>query len=127
MRDNFNPFVDYPGDVRSREVSFYGLKPGDSISFEYESKKRFGIVVASKRTQSGYFLSGRLNTLLNVFLLDSITTARLELVINILYKDRSRCVYGSTPAILGSFIGKDNFRTFNVAKIRDIRDYIITK
>ena len=107
------------------ETSFYGLKPGDLITFDYEGKHRgFGLVVKSKRAPSGYFLSSSNNTLLNVFLLGAVNNGIFDVMINILYKDRSRCTYKGTPRILGSLLGR-NFRTFNVSKIINILNFTI--
>lgn len=120
-------------EYQIHETSFIGLKPGDLVMFDYinnfEVTSRFGIVVRSKRTgvQRGYFLSTRFNTLLNIFLLDSITLDSFEIMINNLYRNRIRCTYKNSPRILGSFLGQDNFRTFNVSKIRNIYSFLINK
>ncbi len=106
-------------------TSYNGIRPGDVISFSYQNASRLGLVVKSKRTSSGLFLSTRNNTLLNVFLLDSISSSLFSLLVNNLYKDRVRCTYIDAPKILGSFLGKDNFRTFNVAKIDNFFSLLI--
>jgi len=107
--------------IQSRFTSFLGLQAGDLVSFEYtDGSSRFGLVVRSKRTFRGYFLSTKDNTLLNIFLLDSITESMLKLILNNLYRNRIRCTYKNTPRILSVFIGEKNFRTFNTAKIHHL-------
>jgi hypothetical protein len=123
-----NYLLEYSDDLRIVETSFYGLKPGDLISFDYkDGSSRSGLVVRSKRTSSGYFLSSRNNTLLNIFLVESITSGMFDLMINNLYRNRLSCTYKNTPRILGIFLGKNNFRTFNVAGIQNIRQILINR
>lgn len=106
-------------DLTVYETSFLGLSPGELIFFDYEGSSRFGLVVKSKRTSSGMFLSSKNNTLLNVFLMDSISNPMFGVMINTLYRDKVRCTYTNTPKILGTILG-NSFRTFNVAKIKNI-------
>ena len=101
------------------ETSYLGLRPGDLIQITYEGSLRYGLVVSSKRTAGGIFLSTRNNTLLNVVLLPGLSEAMFSLMINNLYNNEVACNYRS-PAIIGAFLGKQNFRTFNIAKVRDI-------
>ena len=125
MVDLNSYFLENDKQVFIHETSFLGLKPGDLIFFDYQDgSSRLGLVVKSKRTTSGIFLSSKNNTLLNVFLLDSINNGIFDVMINILYKDRNRCSYLNTPKILGSLLG-NNFRTFNVAKITNILNFQI--
>lgn len=112
------------------ETSKEGLMAGDLISFSYLGVLRFGLVVRSRRTDvHGTFLSTRGNNLLNVFLLNSIKNSDSRLIINTLYRDRIRCTYKNTPKVLGAFLGKSNFRTFNTdySKMSDIRMYLVDK
>jgi hypothetical protein len=100
-----------------RETSWLGVSPGDLVQFDYfEGGTRYGLVVSSRRTHRGYFLSSRDNTLLNVVEIESLTDSMFSLMINNLYKNRSACNYYS-PKIIGAFLGRENFRTFNVSKI----------
>ena len=101
------------------ETSYLGLRPGDLVQITYEGSLRYGLVVSSKRTTGGIFLSTRNNTLLNIVLLPGLSEAMFSLMINNLYNNEVACNYRS-PAIIGAFLGKQNFRTFNVAKVRDI-------
>ena len=120
-----NLLLEYEG-FSIHETSFYGLRPGDLITFYYDGIPRFGLVVRSRRTQSGYFLSTRNNTLLNVFQLESLSQGLFDAMVNNLYRNRVRCTYKNSPRILGAFLGA-GFRTFNVAKIQDIRTILINK
>tara|TARA_R110000782_G_scaffold184388_2_gene274675 strand:+ start:35876 stop:36316 length:441 start_codon:yes stop_codon:yes gene_type:complete len=113
----------YSGKFSLRQVSPLSVRPGDLIHFEYpmppETKatypwNRFGLVVRSKRTSSGHFLSTQNNTLLNVVVLETVTEQMFASMVNTLYKNRKACDYYS-PAIIGSFLGKENFRTFDIA------------
>tara|TARA_Y100000114_G_scaffold78526_1_gene72258 strand:- start:3861 stop:4247 length:387 start_codon:yes stop_codon:yes gene_type:complete len=106
------------------ETSYLGLRPGDLIQLTYTGQLRYGLVVSSKRTTDGMFLSSRNNTLVNVVLTDSLSDAMFSLMINNLYNNEIACNYNS-PAIVGAFLGKQNFRTFNVAKMRDIFKVVI--
>tara|TARA_R100001443_G_scaffold67686_2_gene76489 strand:- start:1277 stop:1663 length:387 start_codon:yes stop_codon:yes gene_type:complete len=105
--------------VQVSETSYLGLRPGDIVQITYTGSLRYGLVVSSKRTSSGLFLSSRDNTLLNLVLADSLSDTMFSLMVNNLYNNESACNYNS-PAIIGAFLGKQNFRTFNVSKIRDV-------
>ena len=102
-----------------RETSYLGLRPGDLIQITYNGSSRQGLVVSSKRTSSGLFVSSRFNALLNVVLLDSISEGMFSLMVNNLYKNSNACNYNS-PNIIGAFLGKKNFRTFNTSKLTDL-------
>jgi hypothetical protein len=77
------------------------------------------LVVSSRRTSDGMFLSSRNNTLLNFVIVEGLSEAMFSLMVNNLYNNETACNYYS-PAIIGAFLGKQNFRTLNVAKIRNI-------
>jgi len=79
----------------------------------------YGLIVSSRRTSDGMFLSSRNNTLINFVSIQGLSEAMFSLMVNNLYGNESACNYYS-PKILGAFMGKDNFRTLNVAKVRDI-------
>tara|TARA_R110000782_G_C14679783_1_gene399891 strand:+ start:240 stop:629 length:390 start_codon:yes stop_codon:yes gene_type:complete len=111
---------------RAIETSYLGLRAGDLIQFSYVGSPRFGLVVASKRTSNGYFLSTQNNTLLNVVEVTKLTEGMFSLMINNLYKNRIACNYHS-PRIIGMFLGDDNFKTFNVSKITNILSINIGK
>lgn len=105
--------------ISLRGVSYQAVKAGDLVSFDYEDgTSRWGLVVKSKRSGiKGHFTSTKDNLLLNIFQLDSVTPAMMDLIVNNLYRDRLRCTYQNVPRLLSVFIGKDNFRTFNIARI----------
>jgi hypothetical protein len=111
---------------RAIETSYLGLKPGDLIQFGYVESSRFGLVVSSKRTSNGYFLSTQKNTLLNIVEVTKLTEGMFSLMINNLYKNRTACNYHS-PRIIGMFLGDDNFKTFNISKITNILSINIGK
>lgn len=113
-------------DYTVKETSYLGVRPGDLIQFDYNGSNRFGLVVRSKRTGTGVFLSNRYNKLLNVVQMDSLSEAMFSLMVNNLYKNRSACSYHS-PNILSIFLGKQNFRTFNVSNVKNILSLEITK
>jgi len=85
----------------------------------YSGRLRYGLVVSSERASDGMFLSSRNNTLVNVVLARSLSDAMFSLMVNNLYNNEKACNYHS-PAIIGAFLGKQNFRTFNVSKMKDI-------
>ena len=101
------------------QTSYLGLRPGDLVEFKYQGGLRNGLVVSSRRTSDGMFLSGRNNTLLNIVLLPGLSEAMFSLMVNNLYSNESACTYYS-PKIIGAFLGKQNFRTFNVSKMRGL-------
>lgn len=101
------------------ETSYLGLKPGDIVQLTYAGSLRYGLVVSSRRTSDGMFLSSRNNTLLNFVQAGTLSEAMFSLMVNNLYKNETACNYNSRE-IIGAFLGKRNFRTFNVAKIRNI-------
>lgn len=123
-------------------TSHLGLEPGDIIIFNYNlvfdpttqkynhlpsflTPTRMGIIVTSERTDTGNFISTRNNSLLNVFLLDSLSKSFYKIVVNTLYLDEIRCDYYRHPAILNAFLKKENFRTLNVKYLKNIRKVII--
>lgn len=118
--------TEFDDNLEVVETAIYGVMAGDVISFNYAGSNRIGFIVKSRRSDfNGTFVSTRGNTLLNVFLLDSISNSNCRLMINTLYKDRIRSTYVKTPNILGAFLGVKNFRTFNVSLISDVKLYII--
>ena len=104
---------------RLHSTSYLGLRPGDLIEFKYQGSLRNGLVVASRRTTDGLFLSNLNNTLLNVVLVSELSEVMFSLMVNNLYKNETACNYYS-PKIIGAFLGRQNFRTLNVAKIRGL-------
>jgi hypothetical protein len=104
---------------RLAETSYLGLRPGDLIQLSYSGSTKYGLVVSSRRTSDGMFLSSRNNTLLNFVIVEGLSEAMFSLMVNNLYNNETACNYYS-PAIIGAFLGKQNFRTLNVAKIRNI-------
>jgi hypothetical protein len=115
----------YEGYYNILSTSNLGLKPADIILFNYNGSSRIGIVVASKRTSTGIFLSTRANTLLNVFLIDQLSSSLFKLVVDNLYNQEVRCTYSRAPKVLSSFLKKQNFRTFNTNEMVDTRKVII--
>ena len=106
------------------ETSYLSLKPGNLIQLTYEGSRRYGLVVSSRRTSDGMFLSSRNNTLVNMVLIRSLSDAMFSLMVNNLYNNETACKYNS-PTIIGAFLGRQNFRTFNVAKMRNIFKVVI--
>lgn len=121
-------YTEYFGNAKFIAVSLTGIKAGDLIYFDYDNSSRLGLVVKSQRTGiKGHFLSTQDNTLLNVFVLESLTSGMFEIIINNLYRNRVRATYKNTPRLLGVFMGKDNFRTFNAARIKNLYNIILPK
>lgn len=117
LSETLNNFLTpYAESMIVRETSWLGVLPGDLVHFDYPGSSRSGLVVSSRRTARGYFLSPRGNTLLNIVEIEALTDSMFSLMINNLYKNRAACNYYS-PRIIGSFMGKENFKTFNVAEI----------
>lgn len=108
------------------ETSYLGLRPGDLIQVTYEGSTRYGLIVSSRRTNDGMFLSTRNNTLINLVLVQGLSQAMFSLMVNNLYSNRNACNYYS-PNILGAFLGKRNFRTLNIAKMKDILKVVINE
>lgn len=119
--------VEYAGRVKLRKTSYMGHSPGDIVYFAYEDKARLGMVVSSARTENGIFLSTRLNTLINMFLLEPVSPDTFEAILNILYKNPTKCSYWGSPVVLGSLFGIENFRTFDVSKMSQIHSVEIRK
>jgi hypothetical protein len=117
--------------LQYRSTSWLSVKAGDLVKFRYAvdppGETRVGLVTRSKRTNNGYFLSTRANTLLNIYLLDSITNTMMYLIIKNLYRNRIACTYKNVPRKLSMFLGKNAFRTFNVAYIKNFNQVDIKK
>lgn len=101
------------------ETSYLGLRPGDLIQVTYSGFTRYGLILSSKRTTSGIFLSTRGNDLINFMDIGGLSEAMFSLMINNLYNNESACKYRSRM-ILSAFLGKQNFRTLNQNKMTDI-------
>jgi hypothetical protein len=104
---------------RLSETSYLSLRPGDLVQVSYAGSVKYGLIVSSRRTSDGMFLSSRNNTLVNFVGVQGLSDAMFSLMVNNLYNNQNACNYYS-PAIIGAFLGKRNFRTLNVAKLRDI-------
>jgi hypothetical protein len=106
-----------------RTTSWLSVKAGDLVKFryatDYPGEMRVGLVTRSRRTFNGYFLSTKYNTLLNIYLLESITSGMMDLIIKNLYKNRIACTYNNVPKKLTMFLGKNSFRTFNCQYIKN--------
>ena len=118
----------YEGNYGITSWSYLGVRPGDLVIFQYSGPSdqptfgtRLGIVVASRRTSSGLFISTRSNNLMNVFLLDQLSENLFSLVVNNLYNKEYRCTYRRAPKVLAAFMGKKNFRTLNVRYLKSFR------
>jgi len=103
---------------RGRETSYLGLRPGDVIQFGYMGSLRLGVVVASRRTSSGIFLSSR-SVLMNVVLLEGLSEGMFTILVNNLYNNDYVSDYRNLPTIRG-FVKSHNFRTFKVGYMSDI-------
>ena len=111
--------------VSFKRCSYFALKPGDIVMFQYDEQARLGMIVSSGRTASGLFLSTQLNSLLNMFLMEGLSMDKFQVAVNILYKNRTRCSYHGSPTILGSLFGQSNFRTFDVSRIKGLYQVLI--
>jgi len=118
----------YGRTIVGRETSYYGITPGNIISLNYQDDigPRLGLVVSSERTTSGRFISTRNNTLLNVFLLGDLTLSMLNIIVNNLYNNKTRCSYRGVTGVLKALFPTSSFRTFNIAKARDFIKYNIS-
>ena len=103
----------------ARFTSYLGLKPGDLIQLTYEGQHRHGLVLATPKHTNGLFLSSQYNSLLNVVVFDSLNEGMFSLMVDNLYKSPSTCNYRNST-IIGSFLGKENLRSFNMAKAHGI-------
>ena len=101
------------------ETSYLGLRPGDLIQVTYSGFVRYGLILSSRRTSSGMFLSTRGNGLVNFMDIAGLSDAMFSLMINNLYNNESACKYRSR-IILSAFLGKQSFRTLNKAKMTNI-------
>ena len=103
------------------ETSYLGLRPGNLIEFTYGGVRRHGIVVSSRRTSSGIFLSTLDNPLYNVLVCESLDDASFDKLLNTMYgKDNS-----ATYAKVKSMNFGDKFRTLKVTVLRDIYKVIL--
>lgn len=135
----FNLLFPFEGNYNIVTTSNLGLEPGDIILFTYLKKEdgtailnyksgveRMGIVVSSKRSGEGVtFPSTRLNMLLNVFLIDSLSDSLFRAVVQTLYGKEKRCDYHLKPKMLDGFLKKQNFRTFNLRWVGGLKKVVI--
>jgi len=129
----------YQGNYGIVSTSNLGLEPGDIILLTYLKKddgttishhksgvERMGIVVSSRRTGGGVtFPSTKLNMLLNVFLIDSLSDSLFRAVVKTFYAKEKRCDYHARPRVLQSFLKKENFRTLNLRWVGNLKKVTI--
>lgn len=107
------------------ETSYLGLRPGDLVQFTYDGVRRCGLVVSSKRTSSGHFISTLGNYLINIMIVtDGLSTPRFSYLVDRLYRKPAMCSYNRL-SLVRALLGKDNFRTYKIGKITDILDFQI--
>ena len=102
------------------------LEPGDivELKYAYGSKKKF-LIVSTKRTKSkGHFLSTKDNDLLCCYEITE-TYPALSMILNNLYKNKKRCSYENSPALLNLVLGSNKFRTLNFSKIFRLLEVMI--
>jgi len=102
------------------------LEPGDmaELKYNYGPKRKF-LIVSTRRTKNkGNFLSTKDNDLLCCY---EITErySTLSMLLNNLYKNKNRCSYVKSPALLNLVFGSDKFRTLNFIKILALSEIII--
>jgi hypothetical protein len=100
-------------------------QPGDIISFVYRDKlnresKRLCLVVSTRKTYNGRRVSSLGSKLIYTFDLTDLDQFDLGVTIEVCFQKRRRCSYKNVPKGLQSFLGKDNFRTFNIARMMDL-------
>lgn len=122
------------GDIKLREipVSVFLLAAGDIISFTYRDRfntvtHRLCLLVTTKKTRNSRRISSNGNKLLYTFDLTYLSYLDLGLAIEVCYKKRRRCSYTNVPIALKSFLGSDNFRSFNIGSMWDLNRLEIQK
>lgn len=114
--------------LKGKTVGPTNLMPGDLALINYE---RFGyrklLVVKTKNATNGkYVAPGTGNNLLYCYELVDYTPS-LTLLFDTLYKNRIRCSYHDSPALLNLVFGKDKFRTFIISNISSCYEIYIEK
>ena len=105
------------------ETSYLGLRPGNLIEFTYGGGPRYGIVISSKRSSGGIFLSYQYNTLSTVLACDSLDEATFSELLNTMYGNEVAATYSTAKSMPSLKAGKPyvgNFRTLNVSVLSDI-------
>lgn len=117
-----NTFSDKLGEVEIilRSISSDFLKPGDLITFSYESiwRARRLLVVGTKHAPRAKYISGKGNYLLCCYELDE-SLPGMSMVFSSFYKNRS-VNYSKMPKTLNTVFGVTNFKTFNIDKIESL-------
>lgn len=121
-------------DIRIREVpvSMVLTIPGDIISFDYHDEQRryshrLCLVVSTRYAPSGRKVSPRGNRLVCMYDLSDLDHFDLQMVIDLCYKKRRRCVYNRTPRALNAIMGGDRFRTFMISRMINLSKLGIEK
>lgn len=129
----------FQGNYGLVSTSNLGLEPGDIVLLTYlklddgstilnarSGIERMGIVVSSRRSGEGVtFPSTKLNMLLNIFLIDSLSDSLFKSVVKTLYNREKRCDYHLRPKTLNSFLKQENFRTLNLKWVGGLKKVII--
>lgn len=114
--------------VKALGIDLDIILPGDILQFNYDGTPRIGLVVRSRKTGMGVMrYSTRGNLLVNAFLIDSLSVAMTDILINNLYRNRVRATYRNSPKILGAIMGSHNFRTFIYNKFGPTKMIFIDK
>ena len=106
------------------ETSYLALRPGNLIEFTYGGQPRYGIVISSKRSSGGIFLSYQYNTLSTVLACDSLDEATFSELLNTMYGNEVAATYSTAKSMPSlkttgkSYVG--NCRTLNVSVLSDI-------
>jgi len=108
-------------------VSFFS--PGDVLVFRYSPilfNQALVLVVSTKRGR-GHFTSGKGNLLVSCYKLNGILPETTAIILSQLYNNRTKSDYSNITRSLDALLGKENFRTYNISKMRHIHKAILNR
>lgn len=108
---------------RPNPKSVASMTPGDILAFNYEGSSRIVLIISTKRGR-GVFLSSRMNLLVSVVDLD-LSRPSTFMFIKALHKNIKGSNYLKLRRSIFSVLGKENFRTFDLQKMRDINEVAV--
>ena len=148
---NFKSYLDQESmsitEAIKKSNSVNSFTPGEIYSFRYQGNQVFAIVISTRKSGDGKYVSSRGNVLLTVIKLDtdlkSVYNYGTLLILRNLYKKQKEAKYpkitekpGAVSRMLSRFFskfkekvrrrtvlslfGKSNFRTYNISKMRSI-------
>lgn len=124
FQENRN-FLDFFGvregpDTRPIPASAARLIPGGVFAMRYGDGTWRLIIAVGKGGRAVYTLPSTRNTLVSCFKLDTLSNEIVDIVLQNLYKNVRKASYSWITDRLKTVLGSQNYRTYDIKKMRSI-------